>query len=455
MAITIEEFISDFANKLNNDQVSFFLGAGVSSELNLPDWKTLFKDVADKLSLNINDIQDYYQLAQYYCNKYSMADLKRTVTSKLHTIEYNSRTLEQLIKLNFKTIWTTNFDQAIENCLFKQRINFVKVYNDKDLPNINPNSQPILYKINGDINDLENIILTQKDWENFEYTHPTMLTFLKKELVSNTFLFLGYSFQDKLIKSALSSIRQFVGDTGIYHYVIFEKKSKKEFEYFIDDLDRNYNVKVVLVDNYSEIPGILEKVFLKSIEKNIFISGRLDDLDSKTEELANKLLKNLSVQLLENNYNLCTGMGRKIGYFVAGPSIQYLLSKNVKDIDKRIQIRPFDDNLTKDDFYQYRNFLIEKNNIVIFVFGQKFVNGKSQNSEGVLEEFKIAKSMGKKMIPIGGTGFAAQEIWQYIEKNITSYPYLEPYKTILASETDSSIITNTVLDIINSIIKTY
>lgn len=455
MTITVDEFVNDFSYKLNNDQISFFVGSGVSTELDLPNWKELFREIAEKLYLDIENIHDYYQLAQYYCNKYSVSDLKRIVSSKLQTQNLNSPTMEKLLKLRFKSIWTTNFDTAIENCLLNKHIRHVKVHNDRDLSCINFNDCPIIYKINGDINDLENIILTQHDWENFEYTHPTMLTFLKKELVSNTFLFLGYSFQDNLIKSVLSGIRQFVGNTGIHHYAIFEKKANKEFDYFIDDLDKNYNVKVVLVDSYAEVPNILDRVFHKSIERNIFISGRLDDYNKEVENFANNLLNKLSVDLLKNDYNLCTGMGRKIGYFVAGPAIQYLLTKSIKDIDRRIQIRPFDDNLTPEDFTSYRKYLIEQNNVLIFVFGQKFVNGVSENSKGVLEEFEIAETMGKKIIPIGSTGFAAQEIWDRVDKKITQYPYLEAYRQLLARETDISVISKAVVDIMNSIVSIY
>lgn len=452
MNITIDEFIIDFADKLNNNQISFFVGSGVSTELDLPNWKDLFKEIAEKLLLNIDEIHDYYQLAQYYCNKYSISDLKRIIFPKLQTYNFSSPTMEKLLKLQFKSIWTTNFDNALENCLLSHRIRYAKVHNDRDLSCININDNPIIYKINGDISDLENIILTQRDWENFEYTHPTMLTFLKKELVSNSFLFLGYSFQDNLIKSALSSIRQFVGDSGIHHYAIFQKKDKQEFGYFIDDLDKNYNIKVVLVNDYAEIPQILDKIFFKSIERNVFISGRLDDYDDKTEEFANNLLKNLSTDLLKYNWNLCTGMGRKIGYFVAGPAIQYLLSQSIKNIDKRIKIRPFDDNLTAEDFTNYRKLLIEQNNILIFVFGQKFINGKSENSKGVLEEFELAKRMGKIIIPIGSTGFAAQEIWEEVDRNITKYPYLEQYKYLLAKETDITKICGAVISILSSIV---
>ncbi len=56
MSISIEEFITDFAYKLNNEQVSVFIGSGVSTELKLPNWKDLFKDIAAKISLNIDEL---------------------------------------------------------------------------------------------------------------------------------------------------------------------------------------------------------------------------------------------------------------------------------------------------------------------------------------------------------------------------------------------------------------
>ena len=121
MNITIDEFINDFADKLNNEQVSFFVGSGVSTELDLPNWKNLFSEIAIKLSLNIEEIHDYYQLAQYYCNKYSISDLKRIIFPKLQTLDFNSPTMEKLLKLNFKSIWTTNFDNALENCLLNRK----------------------------------------------------------------------------------------------------------------------------------------------------------------------------------------------------------------------------------------------------------------------------------------------------------------------------------------------
>ena len=183
-----------------------------------------------------------------------------------------------------------------------------------------------------------------------------------------------------------------------------------------------------------------------------FISGRLDAYSDEVEYFANTLLSNLSVTLLSNDLNICTGMGRKIGYFVAGPAIQYLLSNGITQLDKRIQVRPFDDNLDANDFTKYREYLIGRNNIAIFVFGQKFIGGNSTNSEGVIEEYKIARKLGKIIIPIGSTGFAAHQILEEIKQEIIQYPYLEPYIDILSMEKDVSALSKAVLQIIKDVL---
>ena len=74
--------------------------------------------------------------------------------------------------------------------------------------------------MNGDISDPVNMILTKNDYEHYLKKHPLFLTFLKKELVSNTFLFIGYSFSDALVLDCLSSISEFLGDVVGYHYAI-------------------------------------------------------------------------------------------------------------------------------------------------------------------------------------------------------------------------------------------
>jgi hypothetical protein len=376
---------------------------------------------------------------------YGKSELKKHIGSSMFSFNIDNNTLEKILKLNLRTIWTTNFDTTIERILQNNLIRYQVVNNDKSLANISLSEATTIYKLNGDCNDLENIIITTEDWESYEETHPTMITFLKKELVSNTFLFYGYSFQDDLVKSMLSGIKRFVGDSCNTHFSIQRRKPSKEFEYQLYDLEQRYHVKTLLVDSYEEVSGIFDEIIEKVRKHNIFISGRMGNIESKIEDQACILGRQLSKGLLENGYNICTGMGRKIGYYIAGPSIQYLLERGYKHIEQRLKVRPFDDTMSAEKRTAYRRRLIEENSVVIFIYGH---SSRSGRSPGMWEEYQIAKSMRKIMIPIGSTGYESNFIWEDIKAHLTEYPYLETAIDDLKAETDADKLTSMILKLI-------
>lgn len=451
MNISKQDFINLYAEKVRNEEASIFIGAGISMQLGLPSWKDLLTPCAKKIHINIEEMNDYYLLSQYYSNLYGINELKRSIHSELYVECSENESLEQIIQMNYKTIWTTNFDSVIENAMQAHNMRYITINNDNDLVNTSHSDIPIIYKLNGDLHDLEHIILTHEDWENYEYTHPTMLTFLKKELVSNTFLFLGYSFSDNLIKNILSSIKRFVGESCSYHYTIIKRENSPHFRYFIQDLEKRYHVKAILIDEYKEISDILTQIHYKTQEKNIFISGRLGDVQEDIENYACQLGKELSNALLKNHYNICTGMGRKIGYFIAGPALQYLLSHKIRHIERRISIRPFDDADTPENRSRYRRYLIQQNNIIIFIFGQHCKNGVSLGSRGMYEEFTLAKELNLKIIPIGSTGYESARIWNEVRNNIIDYPYLENFIESLMNEKNPYKIAQIIIQILSTI----
>lgn len=445
MPITREDFVNYISQRIRSNDLSVFLGAGASIPFGIPSWKNLLQPLAQRLHLDIEKQYDYYALAQYYANMYGRPDLKKYISSSIFSFGTENDALEKILRLNLRTIWTTNFDTSIERMLQKKLIRYQVVNNDKSLASVPSSDATIVYKLNGDCNDLEHIIITTEDWETYAETHPTMLTFLKKELVSSTFLFYGYSFQDNLIKTMLSSIKRFVGDSCNTHFSIQQRKDDREFEYEIFDLEQRYHVKTLLVDSYDEIPGILDEIVEQVQKHNIFISGRMGDIDIEIENQANCLGRELSIGLLEAGYNICTGMGRKIGYFIAGPSIQYLLEKGFKHIEQRLVIRPFDDTMSAEKRTAYRNRLIEENSIVMFIYGHSSYSGRSN---GMWEEYQIAKSLGKVIIPIGSTGYESCFIWNDVKEHLTEYPYLETVIDDLGTERDPKKITALVLKVL-------
>lgn len=200
--ISKEQFLSILSKKLLDENLSLFVGAGISIEAGYPAWQNLLAPCLKQLKLsNIKDI-DLFKLAQYYVNEFGAPALSDVISENIDRLEYKSEIIEILIESKFKQIWTTNFDKVIEKNLEKKHIRSKTIHSNYDLIHINDNIVNV-FKLNGDISDLQNIVITQDDIEGHEKTRELMITFLKKALVSDTFLFLGYSFTDSLVLNCI------------------------------------------------------------------------------------------------------------------------------------------------------------------------------------------------------------------------------------------------------------
>jgi hypothetical protein len=89
----------------------------------------------------------------------------------------------------------------------------------------------------------------------------------------------------------------------------------------------------------------------------------------------------------------------------------------------------------------------------VFLFGNKLQAGSVAPANGVRREFEIAKANGLLLIPVGATGYTAQELWHEITDNFERYypthPELKELFAVLGDASDSKRLIDTVIDIIN------
>ena len=158
---------------------------------------------------------------------------------------------------------------------------------------------------------------------------------------------------------------------------------------------------------------------------------------------------------MENGFNIVTGFGKNIGYYISGASLQKLYKLNESNIDKRLIMRPFAHDMSNEDDAVFRKNLIKNTCFSIFLYGQaKDKSGKIVNSKGTKEEFEISKDNNNIIIPIASTEFASREIFNHVKDNLIQYPYLENYLNILDKEISPEKIAKTVLTIIEENINT-
>lgn len=453
MSLEKEQFLKKFSQQVLDGRVSLFLGAGGSCDIGYPNWADLFRPFAKELGVPINESTDYYKLAQYYSNNYGSAELRKKINEQINCNKYQSTLLEELIDIGFSNIWTTNFDNAIEVNYQKKEILTNKIFRDSDFSNIDINKRINIFKMNGDITNLEGIVATQSDYEQYTDLHRIMLMFFKRELISSTFLFIGYSFTDHLVLECLSEISRYLGYSNNYHYTIMKNDSENPyFKYFVADLETRYHIRVLLVDNYKDVPAVLNELNKRIRRKRIFISGAFSSLATETEEFSHSLSRSLSAHLLGNDYRIVNGIGRRFGTHLIGYANEFLAKQGVKDIERYLIIKPFVGNKesSAEDKKKSREKVIKECGSAIFVFGE--VDGNSVNNQsGVLEEFEIACKQQKKVIPIAYPGMISEDIWKTVKCNITQYPYLEKSIDLLVYNQSPECIAKLIVHILDSI----
>lgn len=452
MPIEKEQFIKQFAKQALDDRISLFLGAGGSCDAGYPNWADLFTPLAKELGTPISESTDYYKLAQYYANSFGSTELRKGINERINRNRFESPLLEELVDIGFTNVWTTNFDNAIELNYHKRGILTNKVFRDSDFSNIELNKRINIFKMNGDVTNLEGIVATQDDYERYADTHQVTLMFFKRELISSTFLFIGYSFTDHLVLECISEITRYLG-VAPHHYTIMKNDPKNPyFKHFVEDMEQRYHIRVLLVENYSDIPIILSELNERIRKKKVFISGAFSSYETKIEKFSHEFSRNLTASLFDNDYRIINGIGRRFGTHLIGYANEYLVKMGLKDIEKYLIIKPFVGN--KEDSAEKKKRLRE--NVIgqcgtaIFVFGE--TDGNSVNTKsGVLEEFDIACKLHKVIIPISYPNMISEEIWKIIKDNITEYPYLEKSIDLLMSTESAEQISKLIVHIIDSV----
>lgn len=437
----IEAFIKDFVKDLAENNVAIFAGAGMSKAAGYVNWSELLKDIAKDVGLDVEKEHDLISLAQYHANKRgNKAGLIKKILEEFSEQAESSESHKILARLPITTYWTTNYDTLIEDSL-KEALKVVDIkHRAKQLLNTRPKRDVIVYKMHGDVTDPGDAILTKEQYQSYFKTHEQFIVALEGDLVSKTFLFIGFSFTDPNLDYVLSRLRvRFMGDKK-QHYSfikreikssgdddeIFSYKKRKQ-ELMIDDL-KNYGIMAILVDNYTDIPLVLKEIENRFKKRTIFISGSAEEYGSWERNEAQSFIHLLSKEIVSSNYRVVNGFGWGIGSAVINGALEAIYEKPNKYSEDQLIIKPFPQYETGDKklpelWQEYRQRMISLAGIAIFIFGNKKddVTGKIILAKGVKKEFDIAISQGVIPIPIAATGYMANEIYEEIMIDSTKY----------------------------------
>lgn len=465
----LSKFIKEYSRAVEQGTAAIFAGAGMSRESGYVNWKNLLRDFANDIRLDVDKESDLISIAQFYKNEMgNRSTLNQEIIDKFTLATKPNSYMNALSVLPIKTYWTTNYDHIIEDTLkAKGHCVDVKISSD-NLATNKEGLDTIVYKFHGDVSFPEKAVLTKEDYELFESTHKLFITALQGDLISKTFLYVGYSFNDPNLDLILSRIRILMGENKRDHYCIMrcEKESdytsnedyiyaKTKQELKSKDL-RRYGIHTIFIDEYSEISEILHKVFVSYISKRIFIAGSCRNYAPWDTKDAYNFLYNLGYELINNGYQVSSGFSEGVGPQIVNGALTAISSTN-RNLERYLQIKPLplingkDDKIRPEAKKLFQNDMMSQAGIVIILFGNQYYDGKLSNSKGVFHDYQRALEHKRFIIPVGVTGYSALEIQKDMEIHKDEYPYLQNYWEDLRNEKDINALVQLILTIIKKI----
>ncbi len=195
--VSVDYFVQEYLKSLDEGAAAIFAGAGLSKPSGYVDWKELMRDIADELGLSVDQESDLISVAQYHVNKFSSrAKLNSLLIEEFTKDTRPSENHKLLAKLPIDTIWTTNYDALIEDAFREAGKRVDKKTTTPNLAQTKVNRDVVIYKMHGDIEQPQDAVLTKDDYEMYDQSRQLFSTMLQGDLISKTFLFLGFSFDD-------------------------------------------------------------------------------------------------------------------------------------------------------------------------------------------------------------------------------------------------------------------
>lgn len=373
----INKFLSDIQiikNAIQSNKLVIFAGAGISMDAKVPGWSELISKL--KLDLDLpDDEKDALKIAQIYFNERNEKEYIEKIRDLLGYKKFRYNDIhEELFKLNPEHILTTNFEDLLEQVIFKNSHPFSVIKEDKDLPF--SNNTKLLVKIHGDL-EKGNLVFKEDDYLNYSQEHPLLDSFIKSIFSSKVVLFVGYSFSDYNLKQILQYVRNILGENFQNAYLLSTDKKvdtshrqylKNKGVNIVNYFDSNYEVQE---DDKIEIKNFIDE----------FLTG--ENIFKKNFQLANHLSEkgNLLLNLLKfiriydkekesiTDENVVDKMYDSLKRF---EEIKYLPANFTS------QLYPFNSSLDYENLIEH-NCMLLKNDVLTRFFFEKIKINEEEN----------------------------------------------------------------------------
>lgn len=262
--------IDKLIEHIRYEQVVLFVGSGFSYSAGAPTASDIVeaikKDCPEIMRIGLPEVAEEY----YQRNGEDRTSLIELVRNLFPEKALNNGLQQKLAKIpHIHTIFTTNYDSYLEDA-YGNRAKIIR--NDRDIAKENADVE--LYKLHGDFQSLDSLIIKRSDYDYFfaQNPNPLMWAQLKTAMLNSHILFMGYSIDDSNVYRIITEMET-VCTSGL-------KKM-----YMVAPTADEYKYQRLKKHNVSWIQSTAEE-FLPYLEKqlmdSIFTDYRHKKISSKT-----------------------------------------------------------------------------------------------------------------------------------------------------------------------------
>ncbi|HAU8291631.1 SIR2 family protein [Vibrio vulnificus] len=244
---------------VKNNKLVIFVGAGLSVNCGLPNWKDIVLELLEYNKESICKASAYIDaLDSGILEPLEVLDKVKNEKKRIFNFfedklsQKKSSELHKKIGLISSRFVTTNFDRLIEENV---DVSVVTQSSDYNLSKIDSKSNFVL-KIHGDIQQVDNCIIFSEQYKEL-YSSERFSTFqLKKIFSTYNVLFIGFSFSDPYVTELFDNISELQNSFGPNHFFVSDSQSViRNFE------DKKItNIECINIKDYNNLSLFLDKL---------------------------------------------------------------------------------------------------------------------------------------------------------------------------------------------------
>ena len=408
MPVSTADFLKSYGRALRLGEASAFVGAGLSVPAGYPDWRGLTRHLAKQIGLDSGEYHDLPALVQFFLNEDGGRGRLNDLLTEHYAVERDlPEATRALARLPLHEVWTTNYDTLVERSLRAAGVRSTTVF-----------------KMHGSIERPSECVISRDDYERYRLVRPGMHRVLAERLQSRPFLFLGAGMNDPNLNGLFSLMREMHGENTRPHFAVMRRAGagsgpKADFDHrarelWLRELQR-YGLRIVEVDEFADIPLLLDELRRRVLRGTVFVSGAYPDDGSRERTLVLDTSRRLGEQFARRGTKVISGFGNAVGGALISGVLEGLQQNGAADTDHALGLHPFPQEVSgpeRDRLYgSYREGMVRKAGVAVFVGG---VAAAGTDAPGVTQEWELSVKHGLLSIPLGATGGAAATAWTHV-----------------------------------------